>query len=68
MSDWSDDGYALDCEGKLRDAAIDRRDLLDEASGGDDAAADCGLFFALPPALAHEAGEVVMLKGASDGT
>lgn len=36
MSNWRDDGGMLDYLAAQRDREIDRRDLLDEASGGDD--------------------------------
>ena len=45
-----DDAFIVDYNNARLDRELDRRDLLDEASGGDDAAADCGQFFAWPAA------------------
>ena len=43
--------FETDYDNTQRDEELDRRDRLAEASGGDDAAADCGLFFTPPPDL-----------------
>ena len=57
-STMSDDPYVDDDRAARFAAAAYERDRLAEASGGDDAAADCGLFFAWPAAPVPAEGQV----------